>query len=152
MRLNQNSMDKLYDLMTMGFKYQIIASTEPSHVLQVTLNHLDAMKALVDNRAVTDLIESAMRLAIETYGSLRPADWYDLKHSLTRFFQDRRVKVSLCTRTARRTRTRRCCSLSTVIAVLQDGIQNLDGTIVLDMRGPVPIGSQPPGTIHYVKR
>ena len=40
MRLNKSSMEKLYDLMTMGFKYQIISCTCPEQFLQVTLNHL----------------------------------------------------------------------------------------------------------------
>ena len=40
MRLNKSSMEKLYDLMTMGFKYQMISSQSPQQFFQVTLNHL----------------------------------------------------------------------------------------------------------------
>lgn len=40
MRLNKSSMDKLYDLMTMGFKYQMASSASPEQYLHVTLNHL----------------------------------------------------------------------------------------------------------------
>lgn len=128
MRLNENSMDKLYDLMTMGFKYQMLCCTSPTHLLQVTLNHLEALRRIVDNKAVSDLIDNAMRLTNKAYGSLSVGEFFALRHVLCRFFQDRRVKVSL---------------------FLQDGIQNLDGTIVLDMRGPIPIGSDAPGTARY---
>lgn len=40
MRLNKSSMDKLYDLMTMGFKYQMASCASPEQYLHVTLNHL----------------------------------------------------------------------------------------------------------------
>lgn len=40
MRLNKSSMEKLYDLMTMGFKYQMITATSPEQYLHITLNHL----------------------------------------------------------------------------------------------------------------
>ena len=47
---------------------------------------------------------------------------------LCKFLQDKRVKVSL---------------------FLQDGIQNLDGTIVVKRDGPVPSGSEVPGAVRY---
>eukprot|EP00397_Hematodinium_sp_SG-2012_P052361 GEMP01061855.1.p1 GENE.GEMP01061855.1~~GEMP01061855.1.p1 ORF type:complete len:321 (+),score=64.70 GEMP01061855.1:45-1007(+) len=39
MRLNESSMDKLFDLMTMGFKSQLIWLTCPEEILQVCMNH-----------------------------------------------------------------------------------------------------------------
>ncbi|CAM9748051.1 unnamed protein product, partial [Heterosigma akashiwo] len=47
MKLNQSSMEKLYDLMTMGFKYQILLCSQPEQLLQVTLTHLETLKQLV---------------------------------------------------------------------------------------------------------
>ena len=47
MRLNQSSMDKLFDLMTMGFKYQLLVCTHPRELLHVTLNHLRQLRAKV---------------------------------------------------------------------------------------------------------
>lgn len=128
MRLNQNSMDKLYDLMSMGFKYQTIASNSPTQLLQVTLNHLEAMMRVVTAPAVTTLIERARTLAVDTYSAMSLGEFWSLKQALCRFFQDRRVKVSL---------------------FLQDGIQNLDGTIVVSCAGPLPTGTELPGVIRY---
>ena len=48
MRLNQSSMDKLFDLMTMGFKYQLLVCTHPRELLHVTLNHLRQLRAKVE--------------------------------------------------------------------------------------------------------
>ena len=67
-------------------------------------------------------------LPLQTYSSLTVGEFYVLKHSLLRFLQDRRVKVSL---------------------FLQDGLQNLDGTMVIFRSGPVPLGTELPGTIRY---
>ncbi len=44
MKLNKASMDKLFDLMFMGFKFQLLATASPTHLLQVTLNHLDNLR------------------------------------------------------------------------------------------------------------
>merc|ERR1719215_1459974 len=43
MRLNESSMDKLFDLMAMGFKYQVVSSTMPQEMVDITQNHLDAL-------------------------------------------------------------------------------------------------------------
>lgn len=110
MRLNKSSMDKLYDLMSMGFKYQMLRCTHPSHLLQVTLNHLEAARGISDNAAVQDQVDAVHRLVIDTYSGLTQGEWWAVKHALNRFFQDRRVKVSL---------------------FLQDGVQHSDATLVL---------------------
>jgi hypothetical protein len=115
MRLNSSSMEKLFDLMTMGFKYQILQCSYPDQLLQVTLNHLEALKEIVkDVPDVEALVDNAIMLAVQTYGSLSLGSFHSLKQLLARFFQDRRVKVSL---------------------FLQDGLQNMDGTIVLNVNG-----------------
>jgi hypothetical protein len=40
MRLSESSMEKLYDLMTMGFKYQLVCCSHPGELLTITMNHL----------------------------------------------------------------------------------------------------------------
>ena len=47
MRLNRESMDKLYDLMTMVFKYQVLMVPSPRQIVGVTLNHLDTIEGYV---------------------------------------------------------------------------------------------------------
>eukprot|EP01029_Cantina_marsupialis_P028720 TRINITY_DN777922_c0_g1_i1.p1 TRINITY_DN777922_c0_g1~~TRINITY_DN777922_c0_g1_i1.p1 ORF type:complete len:399 (+),score=120.06 TRINITY_DN777922_c0_g1_i1:96-1199(+) len=124
MRLNPSSMDKLYDLMTMGFKFQLLRSTCASDIIRITMNHLEALKAIVEDEAVCLLIDTAIDLTHKTYGSLSEAQFNSLKQALHRFFQDRRIKVSL---------------------YLQDGLQNMDATVVLPCGGFVPKGVNVPG-------
>ena len=35
---------QLYDLMTMGFKYQLVTCTHPRELIEVTLNHLESIR------------------------------------------------------------------------------------------------------------
>ncbi|XP_037683633.1 protein OSCP1 isoform X3 [Choloepus didactylus] len=63
MRLNQASMDKLYDLMTMAFKYQVLLCPRPKDVLLVTFNHLDAIKDFIrDAPAILHQVDETFRL------------------------------------------------------------------------------------------
>lgn len=129
MRLNESSMDKLFDLMAMGFKYQIISCTSPQEIIDITYNHLDVLKRLVkESPQVTELLEECVRQMQAAYGGMSLADFCALRQSLCIFFQDRKVKVSL---------------------FLHDQTQNSDGSIVVPSSGTLPAQSMPPGTVRY---
>jgi hypothetical protein len=130
MRLNQSSMDKLYDLMSMGCKYQLLSSNSPVDLLSITLNHLDALRKLINNNnaETSKLIELASSQSIELFRQLKFSQLFILRYSLARFFQDRRVKVSL---------------------FLQDQIQQSDGNIIISTKGKLAKGYEVPGTIRY---
>jgi len=128
MRLNESSMDKLYDLMTMGCKYQVLSCSHGSDLLQISLNHLDALRRLVKSTDVVKLVDNAANKMMAMFRDLKPGEYSLLRQTLCRFFQDRRVKVSL---------------------FLQDQIQNPDGSIVISHEGSLPRGAETPGTIRY---
>ncbi|KAK3525931.1 hypothetical protein QTP70_010999 [Hemibagrus guttatus] len=66
MKLNSTSMDRLYDLITMAFKYQIALCPRPRDILLVSFNHMDGVRELVkDNPRLVNLINEAQRLIIE---------------------------------------------------------------------------------------
>eukprot|EP00164_Ancoracysta_twista_P007005 GFYU01009864.1.p1 GENE.GFYU01009864.1~~GFYU01009864.1.p1 ORF type:complete len:370 (-),score=109.80 GFYU01009864.1:98-1207(-) len=129
MRLSESSMDKLFDLMTMGFKYQLMCSTNPHQIIEVTFNHLNTLKAMIDDGQTKDLIDATMGKVQSRYTPVSPGDIQLTKMTLLNFMQDRRVKVSL---------------------FLQDKIQNNDGTMVLPRGGPLPGCTDPPGVIKYL--
>ncbi len=116
--------------MTMGFKYQVLSCTAPIDLLQITLNHLDALRALVKQSPdAVKLVDNAYKIMIEQYKDLTPGQLMSLRQALCRFFQERKVKVSL---------------------FLQDQIQSLDGAIIINPdHQPVPTGTELPGTIRY---
>uniref|UniRef100_A0AAY4D724 Protein OSCP1 n=1 Tax=Denticeps clupeoides TaxID=299321 RepID=A0AAY4D724_9TELE len=66
MRLNQASMDKLYDLMTMAFKYQVLLCQRPKDILLVSFNHMDAIKDFVrDTPNILSQVDETYRQLIE---------------------------------------------------------------------------------------
>jgi hypothetical protein len=48
MRLNESSMQKLFDLMLMGIKLQTVQSCYPEEFTHVTMKHLETMAKMVD--------------------------------------------------------------------------------------------------------
>eukprot|EP00744_Colponema_vietnamica_P003528 GILI01005396.1.p1 GENE.GILI01005396.1~~GILI01005396.1.p1 ORF type:complete len:390 (-),score=88.93 GILI01005396.1:77-1162(-) len=128
MRLNESSMDKLYDLMTMGVKHQILCCTYPEQMMQVTLNHLDILKKIVGPSTAFDALEAASVLTMEKYGVFTTGDFCTLRQTILRFFYNRRVKVSV---------------------FLADNLQNNDASICIPRNGPVPPLCSVPGTIKF---
>ena len=49
MKLNETSMGKLYSLMVMGAKFQIVRVATPCHLLDVTIEHLEQLKTRIAN-------------------------------------------------------------------------------------------------------
>ena len=93
MRLNENSMDKLFDLMSMGFKYQIIRCIGPEQFMDITMNHLDNLFGMVKEEGVIALLDNAKSLVLDTYSNMSQGNLYLLKQTLYGFFEDRKVKV-----------------------------------------------------------
>ncbi|CAM4702912.1 unnamed protein product [Leuciscus chuanchicus] len=66
MRLNQASMDKLYDLMTMAFKYQVLLCPRPKDILLVSFNHMDAIRDFVkDTPSILSQVDETNKQLVE---------------------------------------------------------------------------------------
>ena len=126
MRLNKNSMDKLYDLMTMGFKYQMLQCTSPDQLVQVTLNHLESVRQFVEGDA-EEAVDAVIRRVNEVYSSFTPDQFHWLRRTIARFYQNRKVKISM---------------------FLANGYQETDGTIKLPLSGHLPEGTPMPGKVE----
>ncbi|XP_036394981.1 protein OSCP1 [Megalops cyprinoides] len=128
MRLNQASMDKLYDLMTMAFKYQVLLCPRPKDILLVSFNHMDAIKDFVrDAPSILNQVDETYRQLIEIYTPLSGGEFQLIRQTLLIFFQDMHIRVSI---------------------FLKDKVQNSNGRFVLPTSGPVPYGTQVPGLIR----
>ncbi|XP_026206051.1 protein OSCP1a [Anabas testudineus] len=128
MRLNPASMDRLYELMVMAFKYQVFLCPRPKDLLLISYNHLDTIREFVkDTPVVVNQVDEAHRKIIEVYSSLSEGEFQLLRQTLLIFFQDLHVRVSL---------------------FLRDKIQNPNGRFALSTSGPVPHGIDVPGLIR----
>uniref|UniRef100_A0A4W5MH67 Organic solute carrier partner 1 n=1 Tax=Hucho hucho TaxID=62062 RepID=A0A4W5MH67_9TELE len=128
MRLNQASMDKLYDLMTMAFKYQVLLCPRAKDILLVSFNHMDAIKVFVkDTPSILSQVNETYRQLIEMYTPLSSGEFQLIRQTLLIFFQDMHIRVSI---------------------FLKDKVQNSNGRFVLPISGPVPHGTHVPGLIR----
>ncbi|MEE6484316.1 hypothetical protein FKM82_013838 [Ascaphus truei] len=128
MRLNQASMDKLYDLMTMAFKYQVLLCPRPKDILLVTFNHMDAIKDFIrDSPSILNQVDETFRQLIDMYNCLPAGEFQLIRQTLLIFFQDMHIRVSI---------------------FLKDKVQNSNGRFVLPTSGPVPWGTEVPGLIR----
>ena len=75
MRINETSMDKLYDLMTMGVKYQFLSCNCPQQFLQVTFNHLSSIMGICRGSDCVTLVENTMTLLFKLYSAMTPGNW-----------------------------------------------------------------------------
>lgn len=129
MRLNESSMDRLYDLMCMGFKFQVLNTAHPEELVAVTLNHLESLRQRMAEEHV-DMVARCIGRVNALAGLSSSFDLDMIRDNLLRFLQDRRIKVSL---------------------FLQEGIQNQDGTLALRSPFSLPRDSTPVGTVRYVE-
>ncbi|XP_030597260.1 protein OSCP1a isoform X1 [Archocentrus centrarchus] len=128
MRLNPASMDRLYELMVMAFKYQVFLCPRPKDLLLISYNHMDAIREFVkDTPVVVNQVDETHRKIIEAYSSLSEGQFQLLRQTLLIFFQDMHVRVSL---------------------FLKNQIQNPNGRFALTTSGPVPQGTDVPGLIR----
>lgn len=133
MRLSENSMDKLYDLMTMACKYQLFACRVPRDVARATALHLEAVRKCVKmNEKTTAAIDASAAALRDLTAGLTEGQMADVRHTLLNFFIGKRVKISL---------------------LMQEKLQNKDGSFVR-ARCPVPPADQtcpvlPVGTVQY---
>ena len=103
MRLSEASMDKLFDLMVMGFKLQLCSLTTPRGLVDVTLKHVDCILSLVDDPSVlSSIAEFQTRIKRmtacaggggEAEGGMAEADWFCLRRTVLNVFHGKRVKV-----------------------------------------------------------
>nr|CAD7403661.1 unnamed protein product [Timema poppensis] len=127
MRLNSASMDKLYDLMTMVFKYQVFNAQSPNDVVLITLNHLDSIRNFVTCLTIQKQVDMAHSMVMKMYGKMSPGELQTIRYSLLNFFQDLKVRVSV---------------------LLRVGAQNSHGDFIIYTSGAVPPGCEVPGFIR----
>ncbi|KAG8198304.1 hypothetical protein JTE90_021558 [Oedothorax gibbosus] len=96
MRLNSSSMGKLYDLMLMVFKYQVVNCPSPEDILCVTLNHMDAIRnCALPYPDLKKRTESVFSLLISTYKDLSHEEYKCIYECIVAFLKDLNIRVSV---------------------------------------------------------
>lgn len=101
MRLDISSMDKLWDLMLMVFKWQLSISTvaeHPQRLLDLTFRHMDGIGRLLPEMRKTLLIDCTKRHLIEFWDTLNATERTGTITSLQRWLRPYNVKISILIR------------------------------------------------------
>lgn len=94
MKLNEMSMRKLYDLISMTVKYQLLTLRHPWELVELTLNHLEELTRVAP-AAVHATIDDARSRFVHLASSLSRGQLAAIRRDLLNFCADRHVKVSL---------------------------------------------------------
>lgn len=132
MRLNSTSMSKLFELMLMSLKLQILRTRYPEEMFKITLNHLESIRKILTDQdpsgnkdLINDLNECISNFN-KDYSQLTPYDYVILKQTLMRFLQGKNVKVSI---------------------FIQDNLQSNNSIIYLPMNEKAPPLVNKPGVV-----
>ena len=143
MRLNASSMGKLFDLMIMGFKQQIMRCVSPWDLLHMTLIHIHCMRNLIMRSTEPDHPQALITLESLSFveeklsenfrfdgpfGNL--ASMVSLKATIHNFVLAKKIKASLFLQLRQQTQT---------------------GDFVINNDGALPVGTDMPGSIKVYK-
>jgi hypothetical protein len=101
MKLNASSMSKLFELMLMTFKFQIVRTRYPEEIYKLTLNHLESIREILitldmkGNKNIIETVDNVIKDFKSEYGKLLTYDFIILKSTLLRFLQGKNIKVSI---------------------------------------------------------
>ena len=100
MRLNSTSMNKLFELMLMTLKLQILRTRYAEEIYQIALNHFDGVIEIMNivdptDTNLIDMVKNSMENFINVYRKFNPYDYIILKSVILRFLQGKNVKVSI---------------------------------------------------------
>ncbi|XP_043491063.1 protein OSCP1 [Polistes fuscatus] len=98
MKLDNSSMDKLFDLMTMMVKYQLTVVTGPREVILLTLNHIDAMRDMVSNSTGQECVMLIHQMVIDFYSDLTFDEVWRMRYDCLQELEPYRVRVSILLR------------------------------------------------------
>lgn len=132
MRLNTTSMSKLFELILMSLKLQVLRVRYPEEIYKITINHLESIKKILgeqdpkNNNELINQLNECIKNFMCNYSKLSPYDYIILKQTLMRFLQGKNVKVSI---------------------FIQDNLQGNNSTIFLPMTEKAPPFVNKPGII-----
>ncbi|XP_033231357.1 protein OSCP1 isoform X2 [Belonocnema kinseyi] len=98
MKLDSNSMNKLFDLMTMMFKYQLTAATGPREVILITLNHTDAMRDMVTDESAHECVSLVHQMIVDLYANLRYEEVWQARNDCLDLLRNYNVRVNVLLR------------------------------------------------------
>ncbi|XP_029032818.2 protein OSCP1 [Osmia bicornis bicornis] len=98
MKLDKNSMNKLFDLMIMMVKYQLTAVTGPVEVILSTLNHTDAMRDMVSHPDAQRCAGLVHQMIVDFYGTFTLEEIWNARNCCLKELEPYCIRVSILLR------------------------------------------------------
>ncbi|XP_044589413.1 protein OSCP1 [Cotesia glomerata] len=95
MRLDQDSMNKLFDLMMMMVKFQLSTATGPREIILLTLNHVDGLRNMISRNGIHEKVNVVHELIIKKYGKLTCNEIWETRNECLDLLEDINVRVSI---------------------------------------------------------
>lgn len=98
MRLDKNSMDKLWDLMVMIMKYQLYLIKHPKSLYEMTLRHLHGIRKMPLDSKMEDLIDLTKEFIHENWNSHTDSERLTVLKDTKTWFKPFNTKISVLMR------------------------------------------------------
>ncbi|KAL0237586.1 hypothetical protein PCE1_000980 [Barthelona sp. PCE] len=95
MKLSANSMHRLFELMTMGFKTKLLQMPSSFFFFELIENYISFMQSLVAHGNTMELLNIFMNRLRGTYNKLHIMDKHNIYQTLLNAFQSNNVRVSI---------------------------------------------------------
>lgn len=93
MKLNETSMDKLFDLIVMGMKHQLLSCQYPSHLIAITMKHVMTMRTMTNGDDAFNATDNCINLVKKWLITQSECDAFNAYFAMCNFVQDKRIKV-----------------------------------------------------------
>lgn len=94
MRIDSDSMHRMYSIMIMSVKYQLLRAGSPQDMLGLTLNHMDGMREMLTGTSRAHLLlDKAYEIVVTAYSKTSLMEMHMIRATLLGFFQDARERV-----------------------------------------------------------
>lgn len=100
MRLDMNSMDKLWELMVMMFKWQLFVADHPQTLMDITFRHLDGIARLIPEMRKSILVDATKQIIIEYWDQLNDNGKGMIVNNLKQWLKPFNTKISILMRLA----------------------------------------------------
>lgn len=98
MRLDTTSMDKLWDLMTMLYKWQMFVAKSSNDVLDITLRHLGGIEKMLPDSEKTLIIDNARAVVVAFWNRLIDLDRIEIRNRIIKWLRPYNMKISVLLR------------------------------------------------------
>ena len=96
MRLGNDSLDKLYELVFMAVKYQMFSAPEPQSLFDITMAHVESWSLMTEGDPEILLqVQHVQSLLVQHFKNASPWTWMGIRQSLLNYLLPNKTRVTI---------------------------------------------------------